>query len=501
MQLELVLRLPVMVSFKPTSQQQAILDWFATPVQDKRILVVIARAGCAKTTTAVEGIRRAPDRQKVALAFNNRIAKELQDKLGTGKDGARTFHSLGASFLSSAWPGSKLDTQRAVRIAGEICGSAPDPIVSLVRKLASHGKMCAPLAKSADDLLPLADRFDCLPDEDWSDDWSVDLIAELAFRCMERACKRDGTHDFDDQIFVPVRAKPAVPRYDLVVVDEAQDCNPARLILAQRAMRKGGRIVFIGDDRQAIYGWNGADSEILNRVSKRSDALTLPLNVTWRCPRSVVALAQTLVPDYQAAPQAPEGSVTSIQIARMFSDAQVGDFVLSRKNAPLVGVCLQLLKAGKRARIEGRDIGATLAATVRKVGKRTQDLDVFMQDLATWRDRESAKLPPDAEAKRQRLDDIFDTLEALSDGLATVAELLARIESLFSDDISPMQAITCSSVHKAKGLERDNVYVLSDTLYACRPDATDEQIAEERNIAYVAYTRPRSALYLVAGLP
>jgi superfamily I DNA/RNA helicase len=50
--------------------------------------------------------------------------------------------------------------------------------------------------------------------------------------------------------------------------------------------------------------------------------------------------------------------------------------------------------------------------------------------------------------------------------------------------------ITCSSVHRAKGLEAERVFVLAKTL------RTDND--EERNISYVAITRAKSSLVYVS---
>lgn len=481
-----------------SAQQEPIVDWFRQPA-GKRVLVVIARAGCAKTTTAVAGLKAAPERAKVALAFNTRIAKELQARLG--KD-ARTFHSLGMSYVLAAWPGTKVDNKRGLRLAQAVCDNAPQAIVTLVRRLASYGKLCAPLAQSGADLVALAEQFDCLPDDQWSKDWPLAWIADRAYQAMELAAQRDGTIDFDDMLYVPLRARLAVPKYDLIVVDEAQDCNRARLLLAKAALRKGGRAAFVGDDRQAIYGWQGADTEVLHRVSATPSAVTLPLTRTWRCGSAIVDLARTLVPDYEAATDRT-GQVISTNLEKALDTAQNGSTAfLSRKNAPLIGVCLALLRRGKRARVEGRDIGEQLAGTVRKVAGSKRDLVDFFGALDDWHGKEAAKLKSDDESKRQRLDDLVDTLNALSEDLVTVAELLARIDSLFSDtDQADKTAIVCSSVHKAKGLEWSTVFVLTDTLYACKPDAGKDRQLEESNLAYVAYTRAIDELYLTSGLP
>jgi superfamily I DNA/RNA helicase len=82
----------------------------------------------------------------------------------------------------------------------------------------------------------------------------------------------------------------------------------------------------------------------------------------------------------------------------------------------------------------------------------------------------------------------------MSEGANSVAELMTRCETLFSDDKS---AVTLSTVHKAKGLEADNVYILRPELMPHPMAKTPEAIAQESNIEYVAVTRTKNKLVFV----
>src|SRR5262249_12714644 len=148
------------------------------------------------------------------------------------------------------------------------------------------------------------------------------------------------------------------------------------------------------------------------------------------------------------------------------------------------------LRAGKRTRVAGRDIGKGLQALVRKLkGRSVPD---FLAKVASWQDREVDRM---LKAKRQdRVEAIRDQAEmlvSLADGTKNVDEIVTRIDALFTDDgLGQAGVITCSSVHRAKGLEADRVFVLAATL---RNDTE-----EELNIRYVAITRARQTLVWVA---
>ena len=100
---------------------------------------------------------------------------------------------------------------------------------------------------------------------------------------------------------------------DVIFVDEAQDISRARFALVRKFVAPGGYLHIIGDDRQAIYGFSGADTNAMNNMIEALGAEVFPLTVTFRCPKKVVALAQTIVPDYEVADEAPEGEVLRVE--------------------------------------------------------------------------------------------------------------------------------------------------------------------------------------------
>lgn len=478
-----------------STQQQAIFSWFEQGGEGN--LVVRARAGTGKTTTIVEGIAYAPEANILLAAFNKRIAEELNARIRNPKACAKTLHAVGFQFVRENWRGVRVESDRGLNNARTALSSflnvrrerVGDALVVIVAKLAGIVKNTFTEAPDVARVVDLALEHNVVPE---NGDMDVFQVARVAVDAVDLALERDGSIDFDDMVFLPVIHGWAKPTYDLVVVDEAQDMNAVQLALAQRIAR--GRIVVVGDDKQAIYAFRGADSNAIDRLLDALKARELPLTVTYRCAQSIVRLAQTLCPDFEAGEANPEGHVAKATEDVMLRDVEPTDFVLSRLNAPLARICLTLIRSGKPARIEGRDIAKTLATLVRK--QKQDEIPGMLAKLAQWRDREISKLAainrPSAQSRMEYVIEQYDTIEALSDGLAETAELLARIDEMFAEGRGP--AVVCSSVHKAKGLEARRVWVLADTLY-CHGKRVNQ---EEKNIHYVAITRAKETLVLVA---
>lgn len=486
-----------------SSQQRAIFDWFECGAGH---LVVRARAGTGKTTTIIEGIGHAPERSILLAAFNKRIQEELSRRLTNPNATAKTLHAIGFAAVRRYWEGLPIanGNARARALTDRACGQqAPDPIKRLVTKLHTKGREILPHAARVGDLTNIAVAFECEPDETWSKDgFDLEFVERCALKAMDLAAGQkpiDTGIDFADMIYLPVRNGWLRPMFDLVVVDEAQDMTVAQLEIARGVC--GGRLCVVGDDRQAIYAFRGADAGSLDRLKEQLEAQELGLTVTYRCGRIITQTAASLVPGFEAAPASPDGEIRAIRAEKLTDEVAVGDFVLSRKNAPLASVAMSLIRAQKRVRIAGRDIGAGLMNLVRDLAKgdASQSIPQFLERLVNWEQRELTRaMKANREERADIVRDQAETLSVLCEGVSGLRELEARIDSLFTDDgLGAKGVITCSSVHKAKGLEADRVFILKDTLYAGAKKGMSIINLEEQNIEYVAITRAKRTLVWV----
>jgi len=471
-----------------SEEQELIFTYFATGTGHR---VVKARAGTGKTTTIEEAFKRATEARKLYAVFNKKNQIEAERKITDPSVEIKTLHSLGFSYILAVWAGVKPDNSVEADRILTVCPNIPEEVAGLVERIVGFAKNTL-LNPTVAQLIDLADAKGIFSSME-SEGWTVARLAEISMQALELAKERDelGRISFNDMVWLPVVKNWVFPRFDLVVVDEAQDMNLPQLEMAIRACEKTGRICIVGDDRQAIYGFRGAAEDGMRMMQDRLGASVLGLTTTYRCPKAVVAIASEIVEDYHAAPTAPEGTVDEIEGNLLLENAKIGDAILSRLNAPLMSTCLNLLRNGTPARIEGRDIGAQLVGMVQKL--RAKSVPDFFRKLENWGNKQRARLSvgKNAEAKVALINDQVETLQAVAEGARNVAEIEAKIYSLFQDsDSNSKPAVVLSSVHKAKGLEWNRVFVLSQTFKKDRG-------IEEANIYYVAVTRAKKHLTFV----
>lgn len=462
-------------------------------------LVIIARAGSGKTTTIVAIAKMLPPNVKALfVAFGREIKKELQVRLPPNVK-ASTTHSVGLSQIVKRFGRVAIDQDKGKNIASEVAdefvrerslsSDVQEAITGRnVYRLASLAKNC--MIKTHSELMNLAVEFDLLSSVDPQiRDEVVNHIAHLAYIAMERAASMRRVIDYDDMLFFPWKFNMTGSNYDYIIVDEAQDLNPAQLWLVRNLLNKTGRMIIVGDDRQAIYGWRGAQDDALHFMAKELNASVLPLSVTYRCPKSVVRMAQKYVPDLEYAENAIEGEIRKGANAL---EAKPGSFIISRKNAPLMKACLALIAREIPAVVMGKDVGATLISLIEKSRKKTVvDFLVWLENYKT-REYQTILQAYDEDKAMRLLEAVTDKvmcLQTLCDGEETTADVIARIKRVFTDD-DLQNKVVCGTVHKLKGLERDDVWVICETF-------TPDFNKEEGNLWYVAITRTKNKLHLI----
>lgn len=196
-----------------------------------------------------------------------------------------------------------------------------------------------------------------------------------------------------------------------------------------------------------------------------------------------------------AHPNAPLGSVTTLSSYSLL-DFPTNSVILCRNTAPLLAFAFALLRRNVACHVLGRDIATGLEKLLDKVGGYAPQ-DASMR-LAEYAGRETQKLT--SRGKRQEaanLQDRCDCLNLFLQGKSELAQVKRHIEALFHAG----PGLTLSTVHKAKGLEWDTVFILDKTaLMPSRWAAAPWEQIQEQNIIYVAITRARLDLkYINSG--
>ena len=511
--------------FTPSAYQQAFFDWVS---HNRGHCVLEAVAGSGKTTTLLEAIPLMRGRVWLGV-FNKKMGDELKQKIAQRpilktrafpKEAVftSTFHAAGFAAVNKAYNRPRVDGSKCVKIARSIIERETDKDYADELRLALYPACkLVSIAKnrlltndsSYGEWLHTMHHYDVLGFDDKS---SPAIVMDFARDILAASRAERSIIDFDDMIYLPTIENMFVYKHEWVLIDEAQDTNPARRALANKLLAPKGRLVAIGDPHQAIYGFTGADNDALDQIRHQYNATTLPLSVTYRCPKAITAHAQNWVGHIEAHPTAPEGEVVASSPrdeTKPFDEEDLMSAIksqpqsehrnialLCRFNKHLVRLCYSFIRAGVPARIEGRAIGEGLIQLAKKW--RSRDLEHLAHNLTEYKEREMSRaLAKDENDKAARIEDQVDSLMAIIDVCegSSISVLIALIESLFGDNTEKSGLLTLCSIHKSKGLEWDTVYLLGrDQLQPAPWARQDWQAAQETNLIYVAITRAQGRL-------
>ncbi|MDT4979979.1 MAG: ATP-dependent helicase UvrD/PcrA [Pseudonocardiales bacterium] len=513
---------------------------------------ILAGAGTGKTRAITHRIAYAvrsgavPPGQLLAVTFTARAAGELRTRLRRlGAQGvqARTFHAAALRQL----------TYFAPRVLG---GGMPD-VVDKPLRLVGNAAARLRLRTDRTELRDLAAEIDwakavlATPDDyaararaaGRETSTTPETIAKV-YAEYEQTKLRAGQLDFSDLLLVmsgaieeyPDVAEEIRSRYRHFVVDEYQDVSP----LQQRMLDAwlGGRddLCVVGDANQTIYSFAGATPEHLLGFRRRyPEAVVVRLERDYRSTPQVVELANRLVrgnadgakltligqradgpaPSFAEHDDEPaeaksvaaqcrgliDAGIPAAEIAVLFrinAQSEVYEQALADAAVPYV------LRGGERFfdRPEIREARLLLrgAARAGQDGDKLPDAVRSVLSSLNWH----AEHPPPGGTARERWESLTALVNLADDLIATMPEaqlpdLVAELDARATAQHAPtVQGVTLASLHSAKGLEWDAVFLvgLTDTTVPISHATTDAQIAEERRLLYVGITRARERLAL-----
>lgn len=500
------------MSFQPSRYQSAIFEWIQ---KGSGSAIVEAVAGSGKTTTCAKAVSLIPRNQSTLfLAFNKSIADELRKRVPQHVQ-CMTLNALGHRAVYKALGRIQLDAYKTRAIMDQLVedgfaeqheihsqggtikrmvdvakavGLVPEQFISSLGP--RHAGLNVLVKDTLDNWMDLIEHFDI------DVGYEPERLIEIAQDVLARSLSDRARIDYNDQLYMPVVLNLPMPQFDFVFVDEAQDVSAIQRNLIYMALKKSGRLVAVGDSRQAIYGFRGADSDSLENIARVFNCIRLPLSISYRCPKLVIQEAQKLVPEIEHHESAPDGVIERLgeYKAHMF---QAGDLVVCRNSKPVIQLAYFLLSNRKTAKVMGRDIGTGLVGLIKRL--RAHDIEGLCRKLADWKAKETKRLlAKDPEADLSSVEDKYDCIMCFIECTmaSSIPELISAIESLFSEG-NKAGAIMLSTIHRAKGLEADRVFFLDSHLCPSKYAQQDHQIEQEENLIYVAITRAKSELMYI----
>jgi superfamily I DNA/RNA helicase len=537
-----------MSSFKPSDEQQNI----GTKVVISNMNILVdAKAGTGKTTTAKYIFGLIPNKTVLYMAFNKDIATESKEKMAHMKHvSVKTVHAAGMGMLRKAYKfEGDPNPQKYKKIIRDLSKSweydkEDNEYLDRVEKLTDLLRLYFVEQKAQ--AMHVASKYDILV---------INGEIDRAFEAINVGRNIVSDIDFTDMIYLPLYHKLKPWQFDVVCIDEAQDLNTCQRMMALLHKKNTGRMIFLGDKRQAIYGFSGADAHAFDRLARLPNTVTLPLTENYRCGKAIIKYAQEIVPEIRAWEKSPEGEV---KLDCSVNDILPGDMVLCRYNMPLAKLCMDYLTRGIKAYIRGKEIGEGLARLIMKSKKSTMDAAItwLEDDLIRIGNKMAAKARLELEdiqktAEYQQLQDKIDAIRILTKGANTAEEGATKIRAIFTDDkvnititgngrattaelINEYNALSThkqklvvsgpntniitdtddvqllnkvlgmgqiitftvknpgimlSTIHKSKGLENKRVYVICPWLSPAGFAKSEEDLVQEENLVYVARTR------------
>lgn len=486
--------------FTPSSFQKAIFNFISSGNGNG---IIKAVAGSGKTTTLVESLKLTYGKV-LFLAFNKAIAETLKKRSPSHVD-CSTLHSAGFSLLRSIGKKIKVDNYKIDNIMNQYIPLQVTPSIKgkeavdlftdrkVVKTLVSLVKANLTDYTNVENLADLAGYYGI-------DDYQP-KHNEMVKYVIETNNRMHHVIDFDDMIYLPVILKlVSKVKYDFIFVDECQDLNRSQIELVLSLTSATGRVISVGDPNQSIYGFRGADVGAMERMKIALNAQEFPLSVCYRCPSSIIKLAQDIVPEITGTDTASEGSIVNIKenafLETLTKENDHETLTICRTNAELVGHALKLIANGHKAIIKGRDIGQNLISLVNKM--KAADIGNLELNLTEWKNKELDKLSKrfNPDSAIALVNDKYDALMLIIHDCDTVDCVILKLDKLFNDD--SVNGYIFSSVHKAKGLEAKNVYILApDKLPLQWRNQKSWEFEQEMNIKYVAVTRSLDKLVFV----
>ena len=355
------------------------------------------------------------------------------------------------------------------------------------------------------------------------------------------------------------------PKGSSVIVHNCQDLSVLQQMFVKLFVGYNTRMIAVGDEKQAVYAFAGADTKSIKNLKKNFDLTELPLNTCYRCPKNVIKLAQDMVPSIDwNHKREDDGIVEFIDDSNLKDKLQPGDVILARRNNDLVRLYKKLVLDEKISiKFKNQEMVTTIINEIKKVIKeyikrynayanvekelyrlcdekginwRKDDKHLSKTDKSFMQSKYKELVRQNKQTSKQicksnynidylktcmdeykekgeyaftydgQKDNIcveyFDVIESLleqykqNESGILVNDFIVYTESFLKGNIYKEVPIL-SSIHMMKGGEADNVFIIDYPRFPyIYSNQTEDAQQQEKNLQYVALTRPKKNLYL-----
>ncbi|MEO0049277.1 MAG: hypothetical protein RL556_609 [Actinomycetota bacterium] len=504
---------------------------------------ILAGAGTGKTRTITTRIAYGiatgyySANRVLALTYTNKAAAELRTRLralGVGQVAAKTFHSAALSQLDYFWP----------QFAGSATPRVLDSKAQILTKLAQERKIKIDPAGLRDLAAEIEWRkYSMLSPEQYLEakrnppsGLTRTQTADL-MNAYEDAKVAANQIDWEDVLVLCLGLLRAEPRalahvqqqYRFFTVDEYQDISPLQHALLLTWLGDRNDICVVGDPNQTIYSFTGASSSYLQSFETEFENATVAnLTSNYRSTQQIVTFANRLThesaldalvsqQEVGMAPRVMEFANSQEEAAyianairqALSSGVKASDIaVLYRVNGQSEQLENALTQAGIEYQLKGGErffqrkeiqdaMRAIRAEIATKVEKPARQAMVEIARSLGWQ----LQAPSESGSARDRWESL-NSLLAISDELPDgidLPNLYAELDERQRSQHEPVKAaVTLATIHAAKGLEWQQVFIygLTDGYLPISYAKSEAEIAEEKRLLYVGITRARKTLLL-----
>lgn len=472
-------------------------------------ILVEACAGSGKTTTILKSLVFIPsDKSVLMVAFNKAIVSTIKKRVSGERENVevKTLHGLGFDMLRNHYGNDILldnykYNKRLTQFFTQYYGMSKEELgYKRYRRIYGNIIQLCNIARcymsdGGSGLNKLSEKYDiCATEEEM----------KAARELMQWGMRELDVIDFTDMIWLPnvLNIENECNQYDYVFIDECQDLNTSQRNLVLKCLAQEGRFIAVGDKDQAIYAFSGADTESFNILRKTPNTVSLPLSISYRCAREIVDYAKSYSCNIEVNPQNQTKGIVEFDMDESSIDDNA--MVLCRNNAPLAELYFKLLCQGKKCFIKGKDVGENIIKLLDTTDEEALHVDLkyrgvfydLYKELIEMKDRmirntglseEEIVVSPVVQNRY----DMIKTLATLAHGCQNKKQLAQKVKEVFQEE---GDGITLSTIHKAKGLESECVYILKRSLLPSPYASKEWEIRQEKNLEYVAYTRAKRKL-------